>query len=239
MNIVKKHLTRGQYVPQNHPKKSLFLHHTAGASADSAWRWWNSTKERVGTAYLIDRDGTVYECFDPMAWAYHLGIKGDNNFHERHGLGIEFVSMGRLTKVAKGLYKDYVGNILPEHEVCKVKYKTAEAFHALTPQQIASAVELMKKIKREHPGIPYPKDFANCFDFRQDIITNEVPGVYAHGAVRQDKDDVFPQPELIQALNDAFNPRLNKPEKDKPTKPSGDKPKKPAKRKKRTKTKHV
>jgi hypothetical protein len=209
MKIIKKHLTKGQYIPQKHPKKSLFLHHTAGASAHSAWRWWNSTRERVGTAYLIDRDGTIYECFDPMVWAYHLGIKGDNNFHEKHGLGIEFVSMGRLTKVTEGVYKDYVGNIIPEHEVCKVRYKNQEAFHDLTAPQIVSAVKLMGKIKREHPQIPFPDDFNDIFKFRQEIIDDEIPGVYSHGAVRKDKDDLFPQPQLIQALNEAFNPGLS------------------------------
>jgi hypothetical protein len=28
----------------------------------------------VATAYVIDRDGTVFELFDPAAWAFHLGL---------------------------------------------------------------------------------------------------------------------------------------------------------------------
>ena len=53
----------GNIYHKKNPKKSLFLHHTASSTANSSWSWWNNNKERVGTAYLIDRDGTVIECF--------------------------------------------------------------------------------------------------------------------------------------------------------------------------------
>ena len=99
MDIVKKPLTNGQYLTTVYEKKSMFLHHTVSTNAMSAWRWWNSTPERVGTPYIIDRDGTIFECFDPKVWAFHLGIVGDDNWHEKHSINIENVSAGPIREV--------------------------------------------------------------------------------------------------------------------------------------------
>ena len=63
MDLVKKHLTNGQYLTTQDEKFSQFLHHTVSTNAMSAWRWWNSTPDRVGTPYIIDRDGSIMECF--------------------------------------------------------------------------------------------------------------------------------------------------------------------------------
>ena len=232
----------GNIYHKKNPKKSLFLHHTASSTANSSWSWWNNNKERVGTAYLIDRDGTVIECFDPKAWAYHLGIKGDNNFHEKHGIGIEMVSLGRLKK--EGIYyRDTYNQLHPEHEVCTLgkPYKNQLYFHKFTDQQISALVELMSEIKREFPLIPFPLNFNSIFEFDSNIITLSKPGVYSHGSVRRDKDDIFPQPNLIEALNSAFNPGLTLPneKKDKPL-PFNGEPKTKAKRSRRKKkVKHV
>ena len=54
MDIVKKHLTNGQYLTTKDEKYSQFLHHTVSTNAMSAWRWWNSTPDRVGTPFIID-----------------------------------------------------------------------------------------------------------------------------------------------------------------------------------------
>ena len=96
MDLVKKHLSNGQYLTQEYEKKSQFLHHTVSTNAMSAWRWWNSTPERVGTPFIIDRDGSIIECFDPKMWAFHLGIVGDDNWHEKHSINIELTSAGPL-----------------------------------------------------------------------------------------------------------------------------------------------
>ena len=98
MEIVKKYLTNGQYVSTEDEKRSVILHHTVSLNADSAWRWWNTTPERVGTQYIIDRDGTIIECFDPKFWAFHLGVVGDDNWHESHSVAIEIVAAGFVHK---------------------------------------------------------------------------------------------------------------------------------------------
>jgi N-acetyl-anhydromuramyl-L-alanine amidase AmpD len=83
------------YVDQRVAKDLIVLHFTAGSTAASAVSSWRSTSERVATAYLIDRDGTIHEVFPPDRWAHHLGIKG-GTAHERRSIGIEIVNFGPL-----------------------------------------------------------------------------------------------------------------------------------------------
>jgi N-acetyl-anhydromuramyl-L-alanine amidase AmpD len=88
-------LPSNQYYPVETKKDLLILHFTAGASARSAVETWKSTPEHVATAYVIDRDGSIFEVFSPSCWAYHLGIKG-GTVHERRSIGIEIVNVGPL-----------------------------------------------------------------------------------------------------------------------------------------------
>ena len=69
-------LEPSMYFAESQPKDMAVLHFTAGTTAEGAVAHWRQSSQRVGTAYVIGLDGTVYEVFDPRFWAYHLGIKG-------------------------------------------------------------------------------------------------------------------------------------------------------------------
>ena len=108
MKIIKKHLTKNQYHDETQPKRIVVLHHNAGGSAESSINWWQQTTERVGTAVVIDRDGTIYEAFPEDKWAAALGIKstvfnkfGINNINQRLdqiSVQIELANWDGLTK---------------------------------------------------------------------------------------------------------------------------------------------
>jgi len=70
------------------------LHFTAGQSARNAFGTWRRDAQRIGTACLVDVDGTVYEVFPPTQWAFHLGIAGTSR-HDRRSIGIEIATSGR------------------------------------------------------------------------------------------------------------------------------------------------
>ena len=83
--------------PDTQRPRRVVLHGTANTSALSAINWWRSNAERVGTPYLIDRNGTVFQAFDPeRCWAYHLGVGAKRAWWERSSLGIELVNVGPL-----------------------------------------------------------------------------------------------------------------------------------------------
>src|SRR3990167_7270156 len=88
-------LPHGQYYSRGHKKRAVVLHHTVGGSAESSFRWWVQDPRVVGTAYLIERDGTIYEVFPPECWAGHLGIKDIEA--EKETVCIELASEAALT----------------------------------------------------------------------------------------------------------------------------------------------
>lgn len=98
MNISKElRLTSDQYFQQGFTKTQVYLHHTVGGSAKSTFAYWQGNADRIATAYIIERDGTIYEVFDPMHWAWHLGLKtASNGQANKQSIGIELASEGAL-----------------------------------------------------------------------------------------------------------------------------------------------
>lgn len=207
MEIIKKHLTNGQYVTSIFEKLSLFVHHTSGTTAKGAWRWWNSTPDRVGTADIVDRDGSIIECFDPSMWAYHLGVKNDDNWHEKHSIGIEIVSAGRLY-FDEGEYRFYplYPNkmryiTIPEDEVhvFKKPWRGHRYFHKYSEAQIKSLCTLIKDLVLDY-NIPLQESIESFYEFNDNVIDKHLPGLWSHSTVRRDKDDIAPIPDLMDAL---------------------------------------
>ncbi len=226
MEIVKKYLDRGQYLTTQDEKRSIFLHHTVGTNAMSAWRWWNSTPDRVGTPYIIDRDGTILEVFDPSMWAFHLGIRGDDNWQEKHSVPIELVSAGPL-RFENGEFRFYPlwpnkmrYTIIPEEEVMTLKkeYKGHKYWHDYTDAQYESLKWLIGYVCMNFPSMDVSNDMDKFHQFDQSVITDHKPGIWAHSAVRKDKSDVVPFPKLIMALKEVqgeLAPKKAKPSVDK------------------------
>jgi hypothetical protein len=60
-------LPESEHFPGTQQKSGIAIHHTVGGSARSTFRWWCADKTDdgrnalVGTAYIIDHDGTQGE----------------------------------------------------------------------------------------------------------------------------------------------------------------------------------
>jgi N-acetyl-anhydromuramyl-L-alanine amidase AmpD len=98
-------------LPPGTKRDLIVLHYTEGGTASGAVSWWQTqyresgNKTAVGTAFVVDRDGTIYEVFDHKTrWAWHLGI--NDGTQDRRAIGIEFVCWGGLLrdKVTGRLY---------------------------------------------------------------------------------------------------------------------------------------
>lgn len=203
--IIDHFINNGQYVTDLLEKKSIFLHHTSGGSFKSAYSWWNATPDRVGTAFVIERDGTIYRTFDEKYWAYHLGIKGDDDWNEKHSIGIEIVSMGGLTysHEAKS-WVDYKKRTIPSDQVTPFSkgYRSSFGFHSYTQKQIESIIRLIWYLKTKYPSISTSnlKQYPNFWEYNTGVIYNKIPGIWSHTTVRKDKQDIFPQSNLINQL---------------------------------------
>jgi N-acetyl-anhydromuramyl-L-alanine amidase AmpD len=96
-------LDSNQYIQETHPKSLLVLHHTEGSTAEGTFDQWQNTTSRTATAYIVEKDGTIYEVFDPKYYAYHIGPGSSATPAEKRSVGIEIVCEGELVKEG-GLY---------------------------------------------------------------------------------------------------------------------------------------
>lgn len=210
MEIIRtKRLLGNQYYPQIHFKNQIFLHHTAGTTAEGAINWWNQTPDHVGTAYVIDRDGTIYEVFDSSRWAYHIGIRGDNDHVEKHAIGIEIVAAGQLYRREDNkvffypLYPNLRAHtLIPKEDVWELKkaWRGYNLYHKYTDDQIL-AISWLVKILIEKFNIPIQENPKNFFlyDGSGEVVKGK-GGIWAHSTIRKDKTDIVPEPGFIKTF---------------------------------------
>jgi len=98
-------LPESSFFRQRVPKDLIVLHATASSTARSVYETWKSpANARVATAYVIERNGRIYEMFPPDCWAYHLGMRVRNpgHYNDRRSIGIEIVNPGPLRPDPEG-----------------------------------------------------------------------------------------------------------------------------------------
>jgi N-acetyl-anhydromuramyl-L-alanine amidase AmpD len=211
MNLKQIDFPITQYLREEHPKKQIYLHHTAGRSnGENTFKWWASNPERVATCVCISGlgavDGQIVQGFSSKYWAYHLGIKRSvfdaygvpyTNL-DKYSIGIEICNWGQLSFTG-GKFYNYVGGEVPEKEVIKldVPYKRHIYFHNYTDAQIESVRQLLVLWNQRY-GIPL-KYNEDIWTVTQRALRGEA-GVFTHNSVRADKIDIYPHPKIIQML---------------------------------------
>lgn len=190
-DIKKIPLPESQYYQGVYTKKHIILHHTAGGSAASSVAHWASNPDHIATAYIVDRDGTIYETFPPQYWAYHLGVKS-NSAIEKSSIGIEICSYGALKNG-----KTYTGKLIPEEKRVAVDFRGEKSWEAYTPEQIESLAQLIPWLceKFKITLQTHRKDF---WEYQN---PSTLPmGVWSHTTVRKDKIDIAPQPAIVEMV---------------------------------------
>jgi hypothetical protein len=209
--ITKVDFSSSQYIAEEHPKKQIYLHHTAGnSSAQRTFQGWNANADKIATCVAISGkgsvDGEIVQGFSSKHWAYHLGLKQDvftkykvpYQSLDKISIGIEICNWGWLTE-KNGKFYTYVNSEVPKDQVIKLDtpYKNFTYWHDYTDAQIKSVKELLL-LWNDRYNIP--------LDYNEDIwqVTPRAlkgePGVYTHNSVRVDKTDVYPHPGLIEML---------------------------------------
>jgi hypothetical protein len=166
--ISRKFSARSFALPPGQKRDLIMLHYTEGGTASGAVSWWQTLYRQsgnrvpVGTAFIVDRDGTIYEVFDHKTqWAWQLGI--NDRAQESRAIGIEFVNWGPLgvdPKTGEGFPWRQLGNIqtrLPASDIVKAGgvWRKSTALHQkFTDQQYSSGVLLVKQLCKDF-DIPY------------------------------------------------------------------------------------
>lgn len=205
--IVQNRLSNDQFLQEEHPKKQIYLHHTAGGpSAVNVAKFFNSQEGKVATAFIIGSNGTIVQCFSSKHWAYHLGLKSDifsenkvtYQSLDKISIGIEICNYGPLTK-RNGYYYNYLNTRVDytEVEFLATKYKGHIYWQKYTDAQIESTRQLLVYLCDTY-GIS-KKYNDSIFDIDKRALKGE-NGIFTHNSVRKDKSDIYPCPRMIEML---------------------------------------
>jgi len=207
------------------PKKTIYLHHTAGGHRpDWTIGGWERDTTRIGavrhvaTAFLIggksirdgsqDWDGKILECLPPEKWAHHLGTNARNNRNlNKESIGIEICNYGQVD-VRDGVYFNYVNNIVAAEDVIDLGYfhRGFRYYHAYTDAQIESTRKLVLDLGNRF-NIDVSKGMKSILNANGDVFALNKKalagdeGIWTHTNVRKDKNDLSPQPKMINMLS--------------------------------------
>ena len=199
-------LPTSEYKNERTKSDLIVLHHTAGGSARSTFRWWMTDPKPIGTAYLIARDGTIHEVFPPDRWAYHLGY--GSRIDEKRSIGIELASEGALLERGRELYcfdrvserTRYRGQV---YDLGRI-WRGYRYFAAYPAAQLRAVIELIGDLLLRFaiaPAVPRNARTGRAAHF--DVKHRLRQGIIAHAHVRADKTDVhpgFPWDRLVRDL---------------------------------------
>jgi hypothetical protein len=169
-----------------------------------------------------DYDGVTLRCMPKNTWAAHLSI-GNTPLH-RESIGVEICSMGGLTKGGyykrvngkntwipgkENLYYTAYGNIVEESEVFDLGwiYRFHRYFHKYSDKQIDQCRIIAEHCRDEY-GMNIKSGIADhirkhgvekAFGYILDYA-NKVPGIYTHGNVFTGKNDIYPDPRMIDMI---------------------------------------
>lgn len=200
--LVQYNLKKGQYNEVDKTKavkKQIILHHTAGGSAKSSIDSWAANPDKVGTPFVIDRDGIIYQAFPSWCWAYGLGLNQANyKTIESQAIQIELACYGQLKQFGDEFYSVYGNKIAPDNvETLPISFRGGKYYEKYTPAQIESLNLLIQYLSEVYEI--EAKYRSNIFDINQKALRGD-EGLFTHCCYRGDKSDVYPQPNLINML---------------------------------------
>ncbi|MCH5167537.1 MAG: peptidoglycan-binding protein [Erysipelotrichales bacterium] len=214
--IKNSYLDAGQYVNTKSTKDFIVLHHTAGWNNpyNTISSWNRDSQGRVATEFVIGGikctdgdvtyDGEVVRAFPEGYWGYHIGSPTGVSGLDKRSVGIETCCFGHIKDG-----KTYTGAACLPDQICTLnkKFRGYQQFNQYSDKQLESLRALLIYIANRdnidlHTGLYQwiKKQGADAFEFQADAYNGKVKGIVTHANIRKDKEDMFPQPELIDMI---------------------------------------
>lgn len=148
------------YFTDEYQKRKIVIHSTAGfLNGDMGMIARQDV--HMSVAYVIARDGTVYELFNPKYWSYHLGRNsvGGNSAMSKESIAIELSNIGPLTLSGTDLINVYGSKYCSLSDVeqyTKVEggFRGYDYFASFTNEQYISLNTLLTYLSNTF-NIPY------------------------------------------------------------------------------------
>jgi N-acetyl-anhydromuramyl-L-alanine amidase AmpD len=210
MNIVKRIFPDNEIHAVATDKRFIVLHHTVSSNAASPINWWLSDHgtNKCAAHYVIDKDGTIYQCVEEQYWAVTLFIHKPGEAPEllaaeKAGITIEIVNEGQLMQKVVGTQVKMFwldGNAEYKDAYVNVPLWRGSKFYAsYTRAQFDAVAQLCADICHRW-NIPAIVD--QSWNVNQNFKVFR--GVCSHHNFRADKSDVspaFPLEKLQQFLS--------------------------------------
>ncbi len=191
MNIQRISFPINEFCREEFAKRQIVLHHTVSSSAKSAENWWRNDKgkQRVASAFIVEKDGTIFQLFDPKFWAYHIGT-GSTIWQNRRSIAIEIVNEGGLIKEQRQgqdifLWNDRRNEYKGEVVTLPEPWRGYHCFAAYTKEQYSAVMELLNLLCER---FAIPDVLIASYKFSETYRTFH--GIVSHHNLRPDKSDV-------------------------------------------------
>lgn len=184
------------FYPENIRKQKIIQHLTHGVITGDIGAL-SQPNNHVSTAFVMARDGTIYQLFPSSCWSYHLGsnTSAPNSVWSPKTIAIEASCIGPLAEsptdsnILIDAYNKPYCTKSDTQFYTQVNYRGYKYFATLTDAQYTSIDYLVEKLCAKH-GIVFSKmDKSVAFDYHA-----KIPNVtyLFHSNVRKDKVDCGP-----------------------------------------------
>ena len=182
------------FIDKKLKKTKLVLHFTAGVLTGDIF---TLTQNTVSTAFVLARDGTAYQLFDPALSAYHLGIGPGykNSEASFSSIAIEISNLGPLRKSGNKLVDIYGKEYCSMSDTAAydaVSFRGYDYYCSYTDEQYSTLARLVPDICDRYniPKTMLPESQR----FMTSPAAAAAPGVgiVSHVNYRSDKFDLAP-----------------------------------------------
>lgn len=195
-SIVQVRLPETQYFAEKHEKKQIVIHHTvSNGNAKNVMAGWKKTPTRIGTAFIIDGEGIIHQCFSSAHWAHHLGTKvKQNRILNQQSIGIEICNWGGVKKIGKKFFTTTGIEICKDEVIDYGKTIRGFQFYQKYKLEQLKSLKLLILYLCEKYNIP-PRLNPDIWELNQQGL-NGMRGIFTHVSFRKDKSDCHPQDEF-------------------------------------------
>jgi hypothetical protein len=163
MKLVNFPLAPKKWIATETPKKYVIWHGSFGRTIHTPYgkvdgraidtiHSWNSSDEKYGAPYLVDRSGLVYKTFNDKEWIYHLGIPTTKGFYDKQSIPITIANELYLDK-SNGRYFSFgINNSTNQYfgPVFEKSWRGYKHWAKLDEAQIDAAIELTLDVCNRH-----------------------------------------------------------------------------------------
>ena len=193
----------GYYYNEKNKKEKIVLHFTVGHLRGDILSLTSPKRGHVSTAFVVARDGGVYQLHSSAMWSYHLGrgAIGGNKVGSKKAIGIEISNYGPLTLRGRNLETAYSNP--PGRDVyCTLDdtdqyikldkpFRGYRYYTAYTDEQYNAIIVLLRYLTKAYN---IPRAFLP--ENKRYVTSHETAvafkGVHSHVNYRKDKFDIGP-----------------------------------------------